>query len=531
MEPSAQKNSSASNTSHSSLVKLDSFFDLFSLFGPVHFSPTLLVPKATNVYFLRGGNIDKDTINVVVTFAKSIGQFTLKDLTSGTGTIPEKSIHPGSFLRLIALCCQVNPGPLFPSLHTLKIDGAGTSLNQLNVFLTPSLRTFELTNVDVIYHESISIFLSTLAEEASKLAHISFGPGPVPTDWLNLCSKFKELSHLEIVESVQLKSYDCIQTLGGFKALESLKINVPISTEYIPKLQMQPAIFGGPSLANYKFSRDTFVCLTSLIAVLKLDIIHDLLNLITSKNMKFLSLSLTHHPQISHSESVELFLKLMKHFIKEWQNTLVYISLQFPKQIIEQPFPASSSASKKTATASSSPRFPSEVLQVLLQSQSLEQICISGIGMDFIPANIFSESGCRTKLKELQLPVHNDSVGIPLMSLRQIAETYPSLVSLRCAIDLCSPVPQSSDTSASNNPLTHKLKFLCVTDPNFVKEKSTVNEEKLHDIARHINILFPNLEDIIAEGVDDFSYWKSIYRLVKLCRIAVVDEKRRPPPS
>ncbi|KAH9474463.1 hypothetical protein JR316_0012922 [Psilocybe cubensis] len=522
----SEKNFIAPNNSKPKLLAVDSLFPLFSQFGQGYFSTDFFNKALVSVYFLRGGNIKGDVIKKVLSYAENIGQFTLKE---DAGSERPKSIDPGSIVRLAYICGQEKRGPLLSSLQTLKIDGATTTLCQLPLFLTPSLRSVEISNVQKPFHENILVFLSSLADEAPLLTHLSFGSGCTPADWLPTWFKFGKLRHLDITDCMDLQSCDVLQTLGTLMELESLKLDVKWSTQYVGRSdrRMNPAIFGGDmkkddaasTTSKPGFLTSWFINLKTLSVTSQLKIMDDLLSLIDSKNMQSISLDLIPE-QGSLADKVISSLELFKQSTGKWANTLVNISLQLPEE------------KKKTAAAAAFPKLSSEDLEILLKPQNLEKLDISGIGLNFTPFDSLSSKKL-TKLKELHLPLHKGSSYLTFESLRRVAETFPRLISFRCGIDLCSHVPQYSNTSAGNsNLLAHPLEILHVGKSNAVSNAFAMEEQRLLDIARHLNILFPNLKRIeVSKDESDFCRWESIDRMVKLCQSTRLDETCRPPSS
>ncbi|KAF8905956.1 hypothetical protein CPB84DRAFT_1844595 [Gymnopilus junonius] len=119
-------------------------------------------------------------ITKLSSYAGKIGLYTLTDPTNDH----THSIHPGTFLRLQQLHYRFATGPLLPSLHSLRITGVKSSLDYLNVFLSPSLRSLKVTDVEDYYQTPIRIFLDNLLEETKDVTHITLGPGRISDDLL-----------------------------------------------------------------------------------------------------------------------------------------------------------------------------------------------------------------------------------------------------------------------------------------------------------------------------------------------------------
>jgi len=127
------------------------------------------------------------------------------------------------------------------------------------------------------------------------------------------------------------------------------------------------------------------------------------------------------------------------------------------------------------------------------------------------------------KFQHLQLPDNISSPGLPLSGLRSIVEASPELVSLRCRLKNLTEVPIYSVPAPA--PLSHKLKVLTVGNSTPSSDPQNVLE-----IARYLNLLFPDLEKIATlDSVEqNAEQWRYIGSLVKMFQTIRLDEKNRP---
>ena len=158
----------------------------------------------------------------------TVSKFILTDVTEGS----EECISPAAYFRL---ALSQEPGtPFFPHLYDLIIADADTSLAYLELLLTPSLTSLEVSRIPNAKQPTLSSFLITLAQVAPLLQILSFGPGQFSWNSIQTILQFKNLRHLELRNAVSKMDFTFLESLGSSSpALESLILDAR-SCEYIP---------------------------------------------------------------------------------------------------------------------------------------------------------------------------------------------------------------------------------------------------------------------------------------------------------
>lgn len=158
-----------------------------------------------------------------------VSKFILTDVTKGKS---EARISPAAYFRL---ALSQEPGiPLFPRLSDLVIVDADASLSYLELLLTPSLTSLEVSHIPNAKQPTLFSFLTTLANVAPYLQALTFGPGWFPSLSVQTIIQFKNLRQLELKYAVSRLSFAFLESLGSSSpALESLILDAR-SCEYIP---------------------------------------------------------------------------------------------------------------------------------------------------------------------------------------------------------------------------------------------------------------------------------------------------------
>lgn len=172
------------------------------------------------------GSISEITRKSIYEYTKRVGEIVLTDgLTKGEGELSHDI-----FICLAQL--QVPGLPLFPSLYTLRIMNANTSLAYLRLFVSPSLRKLEIIGVPEDRSGPLLAFMKTAAVEVPDLRALVLGPGRLSQGVLDTCLAFGCLQSLDLVNSVSSMHPKFLEALGRLESLETLNLDVR-NTTYI----------------------------------------------------------------------------------------------------------------------------------------------------------------------------------------------------------------------------------------------------------------------------------------------------------
>jgi len=158
--------------------------------------------------------------------ARLVGEFTLSSKCDSLND--DRNFAPGTFVRLGQLQNRDShdQGPLLPSLTRLRLTNPDrSSMSQLSLFFTPSLRSLEVTNVPKDQQSVLLSFLVTLVDEAPHVTTIILGPGVFETACLKACLNFKCLQHLELKEGSPSIDIDLLTAIGNLPELETFVLD------------------------------------------------------------------------------------------------------------------------------------------------------------------------------------------------------------------------------------------------------------------------------------------------------------------
>ncbi|KAF4613332.1 hypothetical protein D9613_010802 [Agrocybe pediades] len=472
--------------------------------------------------------------------AKSIVQFTLTDY-------PTKDDHPimaGTVIRLVQLLSSVMQGPLFPNLAHLRIDHSESSADQLNIFLTPSMKTLELNNIGSIRQEEFSVFLKILAGVARDIERLTLR-GLTQEGPILACLKFKQLLHLQIDGSAPI-SYSFLEGVGRLPALKTFHLRTPKTTTYTSQSN-------STSDTSHAPGTNLYVQLSALHIDSSHELAQDLLGMVPSGALREISLTIWPKGQvpqspkakkvrpnpmsafchmtiksypIKSSPKTESPLNLKSLFIDDARSETIEQALQKWRETLQ---------SVRVDEPETFPRVLSPTsVSVMVGLLNLQQLKISGWGIQPLSSFNFLDALLTTKRSSLQilhLPDRQSAV-VTLPRLRTIAEQLPSLVELRCQLDVRSlgPASQHQPHIPGNGALSHQLKTLKLwtTGP--------MQPAQLLLLARCINYLFPDLEELddMSKSSDNLDHLEGpqLIALVKLCQAVRKDEaSRKPAPS
>ncbi|KAH9474465.1 hypothetical protein JR316_0012924 [Psilocybe cubensis] len=525
---SIHQGSSTAPGGDSTPLAIDSFHPIFSEFGPHYLIAQRL--DGDDVYLLHG-EIPPDVVKNVSSYLRGVHEYTFKE-SNERG--PVQNIHPGAYLRLVHLLSQASPGPLFPSLRSLRLHGPA-SLDHLGLFLTPSLQTLEVVHIPEQDHVIVSNFLETLTEfgNESNLGEVTLGPGTICVDWCRACPKFDKLHTLKIVyESDTALEYNLLTILGDLPLLNSFELDatlaklyrdrtsIPVNERIIAPLPRRAWRNGvPPSLSSHTMvPTNRYSRLKQLSIEGSVELTRDLLSLIGSRELQKLTLHLISFPN-SLQHDASQYLGLIDQCLTKWTNSLEDISLQFNQRMYSRPNSTPTAPANETARVIIYPNIPATLAQNLVSPVNLTRLSISGLSLGYAALRMLLVTR-QTTLKYLDLPVNNDTPCLQLLNLREIALAFPNLLSLACGIEFSTGLPRTEDFPPHCSALSHGLNRLLL-DPVDSNLPSTVQHA---DVARYVNSLFPNLTLI-----SPFSPWKKISKSLKLLQTVRLDDLYRAP--
>ena len=170
---------------------------------------------------------------------------------------------------------------------------------------------------------------------------------------------------------------------------------------------------------------------------------------------------------------------------------------------------------------------PEDLFQKMLLLPAIESLEVKGWILDSVK-DVLSAAESIPNLKSLLLPPGETNSGISLTTLRHVAKTCPKLESFQCyiMIDPHSPIPEYS--IPTNAGLSHGLRTLSVGSSSSFPGPLPVDKKAGYLIARHLYLLFPNLETIKTSSEEhDAELWASVDEFVKIFQTARMDDLNR----
>jgi hypothetical protein len=460
--------------------------------------------------------------------------FILKDLSPD---YERWSISPATYVRLAQLRIHNPDAPFFPSLKHLRIVDAKSSLFQLSFFLSNSLRSIELHNIDCTQEMVFSSFLITLANECPELSSIKL-TSPVPESIWETFLKFNHLRALELKNALTQLDFSLFSTIAqAFPQLEQFILDARI-TEYkraagpdpqqwddnvaeshpqtsqsehdvtdaeLSKLHSDGQDYPGlepmpqyESMEPIESGGPAFLRLEKLHITGNLDLIQDLVESIPSRCLKEIRLTLvrSNRPKFPKKSGKEkrifsgplvridvetpVFATCLDKAFNTWRHTLtnLFIGQHEDYSPSDQGFP-------RTPVL---PTLPVAACEEILLLPMVERLDISGWTIENFLQYSSPFAPIYSNLKFLHLPIQSNNKGIPFSGLRLIAELFPKLVSFQSSIVTLddADIPVSDPSKATTHVLSHGLEILSVgnTSPN-------PNPKKVLDIARHIFAFIP----------------------------------------
>ena len=516
------------------------------------------------------GAVSKADLNDLSRYTRRVETFVLTDLSPD---FEIWSISPATYVRLAQLRIHNPDAPLFPSLKHLRIVDAKSSLFQLSFFLSNSLRSIELHNVDCTQKFVFSSFLITLADECPELSSIKLA-SPIPESIWEIFLKFNHLRALELKDALTQLNFSLFSTIAqAFPQLEQFILDAR-STEYkraaspdpqqwdnvaeshpqtsqsehnitdaeLSKLHSDGQDYPGlepmsqyESMEPIESRGPTFLRLEKLHITGSLDLIQDLVESIPSRCLKEIGLTLVRSnrpkfpkkkekrvftgPPVRTDVETPVFATCLDKAFNTWRRTLTNI---FIGQ--HEDYSPSDQGVPRTPVL---PTLPVSVCEEILLLPMVERLDISGWTIEnFLKysAPFALIAPIYSNLKYLHLPIQSNNKGIPFSGLRLVAESFPKLVSFQSSIVRLddADIPVSDPSKATTYVIFHGLEILSVgnASPN-------PNPKKVLDIARHIFALFPNLKEIRTHAGQNEDQWDYIHSLVRAFQGACLDHAAR----
>ncbi|PPQ71378.1 hypothetical protein CVT26_006279 [Gymnopilus dilepis] len=463
--------------------------------------------------------VTREDVQRVGAVARNIGHFTLTD---DIGSACGHPIHPGEIVHLQQAHSRFSAGPLLPSLRTLEIVNARASLDHLSILLTPSLTSLKVVNVDQTHQIAIWSFLGKLLQEGASLSEITLGPGAITSDLLRASLRFTNLTRLEVVGAFSF-DFEDLKQVGCCPQLRDFTLDARNSVYTTGRYQAQ----GGwkwPDLDDSEpgniprmpdFERSGFKHLTALQVFGTLELMKDLCQSVISKKLQELKLTLVwRHPSTGVTENKDKLtaIQTTEAFVREvLQGALAKWYFTLTKLVI-----------CREGGRSSEHVIPCRTFAKFEDSRSLEELDIDGFCLTGQWNDV--RIALPWKMKVLHLPIEMGSCQITLKELRSIALKFSRLTSFRCLISDISDVPIYPKRKAAPalDALSHCLQTLSVGNLT-----PSADPGRLLFVARYLNLLFPNLEDIATHKNYNEKQWKSIADLIDLCHDVRLDEMSR----
>jgi hypothetical protein len=450
-------------------------------------------------------------------------------------------------MRLAQLKIRDAPGPLLPSLKQFRvIEPNESSISQLSLFFTKSLRSLEATGVPEAQQSAFLSFLITLVDEAPLLSAITLGPGSFTTTCLNACLNFDHLSHIEFLDAASSIDFDFLVAIGGLPELETFILHARTATYIpprvpspIPQFPARPCepidIQSRSDNPNAAATVNRFSRLRRLDIIGSLPLIRHLYEHIIAVDLEKLGMTLvrtsspTSHvlpedepPTINDIDlETDSFFTLVENAVEEkWPLTLKDVRLGHLQDYVSEFYGGWGYVSSDPDPIA----LPFMTFGMLLKHEILENLEIAGWTL---PYN--SEKQCLVdeilqaalpELKTMHLPIGAPTPGIQLDQLLPMVRAFPKLMSLQCGFEqpgTC-PIPPNL---AADVPL-HGLKVLSVGHQN-----SDIDQKQQLRIASVLDILFPNLERIETHTGYHAEVWAYIYELIKMCQASRLNHANR----
>ncbi|KAF8801979.1 hypothetical protein BYT27DRAFT_7308374, partial [Phlegmacium glaucopus] len=497
-----------------------------------------------NLYYILGPIAAEDWARLR-DYALTVSKFILTDVKNKDS---EARISPAAYFRL-ALSQDLET-PFFPHLSDLVIVDADTSLSYLELLLTPSLKSLEVSRIPDAQQPRLFSFLITLAQVAPLLQSLILGPGQFPSISIYTIFQFRNLRQLELKDAVSEMNFAFFKSLGSLPALESLILDAR-SCEYVSSTTTMGGKSDKESSKNdISDTGDAFNQLMKLHVIGSPLFLEDLVPQIASTRLEDVSIMVAclfyeeleikgtkKRPMEKEREAqclLELELKSLEGESEEERRLRAINERKEEKRRLDvynnTPFvallrllPSRCAFSHSPQQALIPPTLLKEAFRTLLLHPTIENLIVKGWRLDSVEDSILGLAELApSNLKGLFLPLDETNSGISLSTLRHIAIACPKLESLRCCINPLSLIPEY--TVPTTEALFHGLRTLSVGN---LSPHWQPDSKKLYLIACHLDRLFPHLETINTSEEHNGEQWVVVNELVKMCQKARMDERFR----
>ena len=224
-----------------------------------------------------------------------------------TAVFDDDRVHPLTYFRI----AQLQSSALLPSLRCLHYDMGKPSISHIFLFLSPSLDSVELFDINGIEDTVVGPLLTTLPSACPMLSRIVLRVGDLSADVLKKSIvHFNQLRTLELFNAVFMGDFALWEALGTLPSLANFTLSA------IDPHPMPAPKSGGPKY---------FDTLESLFIMGSFLLIQRLLSFIDSSCLK----SITVHPDIDylhkehdHTMHEDLFIPSMTMIASKWSHTL-----------------------------------------------------------------------------------------------------------------------------------------------------------------------------------------------------------------
>jgi len=350
------------------------------------------------------------------------------------------------------------------------------------------------------------LFLAQTMEVSPGLETLVLGPHYLPQEVLASCMKFKHLRRLEMFGAPFPMTDFILNDVGSLEYLEDLVLRESTHTNSPTK---PVSLISTPENHGNLFHELKTLTITATV-----DLIEKVIKNITSHGLRELTLTFTtptsRKASVRHNDKKETADNIAIHtlnFIAErWGSKLVLVNI---------------------ALDSGQAALPPGFLRDFLCQPQIQTLEITGFNipaMDSELRNIDRRHLFHSELQVLHLPTRG-SDKIPLPRLRDIAEAFPKLSSLRCALDIESFIPPPMD------PLAHQLRALTVAD-DFYSGPEDHHHVSLR-MPAYIDCLLPNLVKMKVEaeppsGCGGLHYgWSQVFDMVQVLQTVRANERKR----
>lgn len=479
-------------------------------------------------YYLRGAITESQKLKLYE-YTSRVREITFTDDNLSEGNPALGRLSPQVFVRLAQL--QDPSGTLFPNLQYLRFAGIPSVVDLLDLFLSPSLRTFDIKATGPYWACAMS-FLENAIDRAPNVTTFRLSATNCPDHYsngiLDICFRYRCLQGLELVGVPLRITSQLLTDIGTLKHLQSFVFEEYVNSSARVLEQTDPwnpfwqnvSPEEAPEVSNSPSISQLFPVLKTLGITGRSDLIERVIGCVSSHDLFEISITFL-EVEVASKHSKRGLRRLdgsqinsiLNDILQKWRSTLIGLSIvaELPKM---QVF-----TSRKILPAS----LATDIFMGFLCLPRMKRLEISGLTIDALDNALDCLKEVPSKLETLHLPFHNAETSIPLSTLGKIACACPHLVSFRSrfknALDgFPSPVPE---------PLSNNFEALLVTDDfHYADDVVHVPKNSLQ-LARFIDSVFPNLKTIKTLDQHNVNYWKGMLDILKMCQAVRQDERQR----